>query len=137
MTPTRATTIALDFDRTFTSDIPFWRLFVQHAVARGHKVYCVTGRHDTPLNQAQVKTLFGPEIYPLLAGAIFTNHESKRATTLKMGIYIDIWIDDMPEGVGKQTKRAFRVHEQQHKVYEELPVFIIGVVPPDEVWSPQ
>lgn len=136
MTPHRKTVIALDFDRTFTSDIPFWRTFVLHALERGHTVYCVTARHENETNVKQVETLFGPTVFPLLAGVIYTHHQSKRAIAQVWGVKVDIWIDDMPEGVGKQSKHDFQQHEIQHKVYEELPVFQPDVVCPDERWIP-
>ena len=136
MTPFRPTNIALDFDRTFTSDIPFWRTFVLHAVERGHKVYCITARHENETNCKQVEELFGPTVFPQLAGVIYTHHQSKRAIAQFWDVRIDIWIDDMPEGVGKQSKRDFQTHEMQHKVYEELPVFQPDVVCPTEVWKP-
>lgn len=136
MTPFRATTIALDFDRTFTSDIPFWRTFVLHAIERGHRVYCVTARHEDETSCAQVEALFGPAVFPLLAGVIYTHHQSKRAIAQVWGVKIDIWIDDMPEGIGKQSKRDFQTHARQHNVYEELPVFQQDVVCPTEVWKP-
>ena len=136
MTPHRKTVIALDFDRTFTSDIPFWRTFVLHALERGHTVYCVTARHDNETNRKQIEELFGPIVFPQLGGVIYTQHQSKRAVAQGLGVRIDIWIDDMPEGVGKQSKSDFQKHELQHKVYEELPVFQPAVVCPHEVWTP-
>lgn len=64
MTPFRPTTIAIDFDRTFTSDVEFWRFFIRHAVKRGHTVICVTGRTETQYSKLQMATIFGEQTFP-------------------------------------------------------------------------
>ena len=37
--------IALDYDKTFTTDMRMWRAFIDLAKAYGHEVVCVTMRH--------------------------------------------------------------------------------------------
>jgi hypothetical protein len=136
MTPFRPTTIAIDFDRTFTSDVEFWRFFIRHAVKRGHTVICVTGRTETQYSKLQMATIFGEQTFPLLHGLVFCNHSPKRAETLKRGYKIDIWIDDLPEGVGATDKIVFQQLEDMFPVCETLPVFVRGAVDPQKVWSP-
>lgn len=136
MTPFRRTTIALDFDRTFTSDIEFWRLFIRAAVSRGHKIYCVTGRTECDRNKRELSSVFGDSTFSLLSGCIFCNHSSKRAKVDELNITIDIWIDDLPEGVGAPDPAVFRQLEAKFPVCETLPVFNPKAVDPNLVWRP-
>ena len=136
MTPFRATTIAIDFDRTFTSDVEFWRFFIKHAVQRGHTVLCVTGRTESTYSKLEMATLFGAEVFHLLTGCIFCNHSPKRAATLARGYTVDIWIDDMPEGIGATDKKVFQQLEDMFPVCETLPVFTKRAVDPVKVWTP-
>lgn len=136
MTPKRNTTIALDFDRTFTSDVAFWRLFVELASLRGHRVLCVTGRTDTPYSRLELARLFGEPAFKLLTDLIFCNHAPKRQIVHAKGYNIDIWIDDMPEGITATDAAAFRALEQIYPVCETLPVFEKDTVDPKYIWRP-
>lgn len=136
MTPYRLLTIALDFDRTFTSDIEFWRLMVLCAVKRGHRVLCVTGRTDTPYSRLEIATLFGEETFKRLHDLVFCDHAPKRAATLARGYTIDIWIDDMPEGIAATDKKVFQQLEDMFPVCETLPVFTKRAVHPSKIWTP-
>lgn len=136
MTPYRRLTIAVDFDRTFTSDIEFWRLFVLLASRRGHTVLCVTGRTDTPYSRLELINVFGEATYRLLRDCIFCDHAPKRAITRQRGYLVDIWVDDLPEGVGAADKTVFRKLEELFPVCETLPVFQKDAVAPNKIWLP-
>lgn len=136
MNPHRKISMALDFDRSFTSDIDFWRLFVRMAVTRGHKVYCVTGRTDCPRNRQEVINTFGLSTFKLLSGCVFCNHGPKRSKMESLGHTIDLWIDDMPEGVGATDKSVFKKLEEQFDVCETLPIFNKKAVDPNTLWVP-
>jgi hypothetical protein len=122
MNPHRKTTIAIDFDRTFTSDVDFWRGVVELAVKRGHRVLCVTARTDSVKSRAEIARVFGPYIFSQLTCCIFCNHSPKRAAALSYGYNIDIWIDDLPEGIGAKSAQDFQQLERSFCVFETLPV---------------
>lgn len=137
MTPYRKTVIALDFDRTFTSDVEFWRMFVLRATQRGHAIICVTGRTDCPRNHAEVAAVFGPECFARLSGCVFCSHAPKRAVVESRGHAVDIWIDDLPEGIGARDAAEFKALESKFQVCETLPVFNVAELPPNTVWQPE
>lgn len=136
MTPYRPTTIAIDFDRTFTSDIEMWRLMIRLFARRGHAVYLVTGRHDTPENHDVVARVVGPNTAAHLIRFVFCNHQPKRDVCQARGILVDIWIDDLPEMIGHADQEVFRKLEANQPVVETLPVFEAGAVAPDAIWNP-
>ena len=86
-------TIALDFDDTFTADPELWTEFIGRAKANGHRVVCVTGRHYSPEDKAELKAALpaGVPIY-------FTEQESKTWYMAGKEV-ISIWIDDNPRAV--------------------------------------
>lgn len=136
MTPYRLLTIAFDFDRTFTSDVEFWRFMILCAIQRGHRVLCVTGRTDTPYSRLEIATTFGEEVFKKLHDLVFCNHSPKRAVAAARGYSIDIWIDDMPEGVGATDRKVFQQLEDTFPVCETLPVFQKKAVHPTRIWTP-
>jgi hypothetical protein len=136
MTPRRDTTIALDFDCTFTSDIEFWRLFVRLCAKRGHKVVLVTARFDTIENRVLVADVLGRATFELLSGAVFTGRQPKRPVAEEQGFRIDIWIDDLPEFVGDASLELLETIKSQQSIFETLPVVSMGAVDPNAVWEP-
>lgn len=136
MLPHRKTVIALDFDRTFTSDVEFWRMFITLAVQRGHTVVCVTGRTDCPRNHTEVAAIFGQPYFQLLSGCVFCSHSPKRAIVEARGYAIDIWVDDMPEGIGARDPAEFKALESKFPVCETLPIFNNADISPTAMWAP-
>lgn len=136
MIPYRKMLFAVDFDRTFTGDIALWRWFISEASKRGHKFICVTGRTDTPHSRRELAHLFGPRVSQILKQLIFCNHSPKRAIAQSHGHNVDVWIDDMPEGIGAADPAAFRALEQIYPVCEILPVFQKDAVDPHHIWVP-
>lgn len=86
--------IALDFDDTFTSLPKEFAAFVHLAQDAGHEVYCVTARKKSFENEREIREAFA--FHNLSLPIIFCNEYLKRETMEKLGIYVDVWIDDSP-----------------------------------------
>lgn len=73
--------ISLDYDGTYTQDMPFWNMFIESAKQAGHEVVCVTMRypHETIVMPCEV---------------IYTGRKAK----IKCA-GIDVWIDDNPQWI--------------------------------------
>jgi acid phosphatase class B len=87
-------TFALDFDDTFTADPGLWSRFIEIAQKRGHRFYCVTARRETEENVDHINAEF--DHWQCQMPIIFSNLRSKTEHLDKLGIKIDIWIDDAP-----------------------------------------
>lgn len=85
----------LDYDDTFTADPELWRAFIQMAEKKGHKVFIVTCRMNTPENKAEIFEATG-----IKNRIVMTSMAPKRwYCEQTYGIHIDVWIDDCPESV--------------------------------------
>lgn len=136
MTPKRNTTIALDFDCTFTSDIEFWRLLVDLATRRGHAVVLVTARHDTPENRTLLADVIGQPTFARLSGFLLTDRQPKRSFAEALGYKIDVWIDDLPEFIGGHDPEVLEALKAKQSIVETLPVIEMGAVCPHAIWQP-
>lgn len=87
--------ISLDFDDTYTRDPALWNVFVQDAIARGHRVYVVTMR--SPEQSKEVYDSIGQIVGE--SRCYFTCMQSKRNFMYAKGIPIHVWIDDMPDAI--------------------------------------
>lgn len=81
--------IALDYDNTYTHDPVMWNTFIKNAIARNHKVICVTMRKS--IEGDEVRESIGK-----LCRVIFTERRAKAAYLLDFAIRPDVWIDDSP-----------------------------------------
>jgi hypothetical protein len=86
--------IAIDFDDTLTADAELWRDCIAKAISRGHRVICVTARRDTDDNRETIDSWMaehGIELY-----TYYTGLASKVDHMQRIGVKVDIWIDDDP-----------------------------------------
>lgn len=81
--------IAIDYDKTWTTDPGFWSQFVASARQFGHSVVMVTGRRPS----MPVPIVGIPVVY--------TSNEMKRKAATAAGYSVDVWIDDTPETIGQ------------------------------------
>lgn len=82
--------VALDYDHTCTTNIPFWQQFVRLAHAADYDVMIVTARHPDRIDEPQMH--FGD----LVRRIICTSHQAKLPYCKSIGIDPAIWIDDQP-----------------------------------------
>ena len=92
--PARRLRIAIDFDDTFTADPELWSELIQRASRRGHIFYCVTNRHNSEDSIDTINDAFDKGNCQMTI--IFANEFGKLETVERLGIKIDIWIDDSP-----------------------------------------
>jgi len=83
--------LSLDYDDTYTRDPQFWDTFIASAQHSGHTVYCVTLR-SSEYGGREVREALASKV----DGIFFTNSNGKASYMAALGIWIDVWIDDMP-----------------------------------------
>lgn len=81
--------IAIDYDDTYTKDPHLWDRFIRDAKENGHRVWIVTCRRDTDENREDLGK-------PSDCVVFFTSLSPKHAYMAKMGLNVDVWIDDDP-----------------------------------------
>ena len=89
--------IAVDYDRTYAADPETFDKVIEVFKQAGHTVICVTGRDGGAMGDI-VRATIGQ-----LVPCVFAGKEWKRDAALKQGYKVDVWIDDMPEMIAKQT----------------------------------
>lgn len=82
--------ISLDYDNTYTRDPKAWDQFIELFKSRGHMVYCVTMR-----SAAEATQVFH-DLTGKVENIFCTNREAKKDFMFRIGIPIDVWVDDMP-----------------------------------------
>lgn len=80
--------IALDYDGTYTRDPQFWNAMIEWATQRGHEVICVTMRDA---EQAYIGQMPCPVYY--------SDMVPKAVYMAKLGIAVDVWVDDKPQWI--------------------------------------
>ena len=84
----------MDYDETFTAAPALWKVFIEAAREAGHQVICVTARRDTRKNHRELGDHFAK--YGLGMTVYYSNLKSKIKLMQKLGITVDIWMDNDP-----------------------------------------
>jgi hypothetical protein len=87
--------LAIDFDNTYTTAPELWDQVIRLFQEAGHTVICITGRTEN-MSQPVLDTI------GKLVPVIFAGKDWKRTAAKNHGYQVDIWIDDIPEMIGKQ-----------------------------------
>ena len=94
--------LGLDYDGTYTADPEFWDAVCVMAVSRGHTVVMVTARCADEMED--VSTPKDVAVY------CTCRKPKKMYMEMVHRIRVDVWIDDMPEGItlgiGAETNRS-------------------------------
>jgi hypothetical protein len=92
--------ISLDYDETYTRDPIAWDEMIKLFRSRGHTVYVVTMRHGFPSDEA-----YGPSVAlrEKVDAIFYTGRKAKKPYMEDQGLWIDVWIDDMPIFVFKDA----------------------------------
>lgn len=87
--------IALDYDDTYTKAPGLWRQFIDNALSAGNKVVCVTMRPDVAMTPVYLSLghVIGVE------NIFNTNGKAKASYVEKLGLKVDVWIDDFPAAI--------------------------------------
>jgi len=85
---------AIDFDDTLTADPVMFRTLIAVVESFGHRTVCVTARRDTDENREWVSDWMKKHGISLYAH--FTSLGSKVDHMERIGLKVDIWIDDDP-----------------------------------------
>jgi hypothetical protein len=91
MTPT---TYGFDLDGTIDRDPEMMKSWIEQAVSRGHKVYCVTSRRNTAEHNDIVYGWL--KEHGINVKVFFTSLSPKIDYMLDKGITVDVWLDNDP-----------------------------------------
>jgi hypothetical protein len=87
--------IAVDYDKTFTTHKGFWLRFMVQCQDMGWDVIIVTHRHaelDWDEDFEQLWEYHQIQTY-------FTDGKAKKPFLKDLGVEVNIWVDDKPEGI--------------------------------------
>ena len=87
--------IAIDFDDTLTADPVMFRTLIAVLKSFGHHAVCVTARRDTDENRLNIEGYFAK--YGIDLYVHYSALGSKLEHMERIGVKVDIWIDDDPE----------------------------------------
>ena len=94
-------TISIDYDLTFTLNIPFWLNFCWYAIDCGNYVIITTGRQEA--DRKEIETTIKTSSIPIICAG----DKYKRDAAKEAGYDVDVWIDDMPEFISDIAKKPY------------------------------
>jgi hypothetical protein len=102
----------IDYDGTFSRDPVGFAAVIGLLRSRGHVCICVTGRSDEGIWGAEVKRGING-----LMPIVFTAGAWKASAAERAGYKVDVWIDDMPEGV-RELRADFAAVKREREAIE-------------------
>ncbi len=104
---------AIDYDGTLSRDPDGFRLLVELLRGRGHTCVLVTGRSDEGQWGNEVRRAVGG-----LMPIVFSSGGWKATAAERAGHRVDVWIDDMPEGIRELREDFAAVKRERTPVAE-------------------
>lgn len=90
--------VSLDYDETWTKDPVAWSLVAKALREQGHTVYGITMRYPEEGRSMDQKYL------DVCDEVFFTSRQAKFFYCWERGIHIDVWIDDSPHWIMRNSK---------------------------------
>lgn len=90
--------ISLDYDDTFTKDPVAWSLVAKVLKQQGHTIYGITMRRPDETHGMDRRYLDACD------KILFTSRKAKYFFCWESGIHIDVWIDDSPHWIMRDSK---------------------------------
>ena len=99
----RALTLSIDFDRTFSADPQLWGEFARKAVADGNTVVMVSRRPDTPEDRQTVTDTLG-DYADAFSQVLLVGDRLKDEAAKEAGVEVDVWVDDSPQFIRSEPE---------------------------------
>jgi HK97 family phage portal protein len=100
----RALTISMDFDRTFSADPQLWGEFARKAVADGNRVVMISRRPES--DREEVISSLGDYAESFSDVLLVGGDTLKADAAQAAGISVDVWVDDSPQFIRSLDRRA-------------------------------
>lgn len=107
--------IGLDHDGCLTEDIEAFLKIIQVFHDAGHEVYLVTMRYPSEIDGSNEP--IDPRVKAAVKGIVCTCRQAKKPFCLKMGLKVDVWIDDNPEAITKSAVEIWGWCTPEGEVY--------------------
>lgn len=95
----RAMTISIDFDKTFSADPRLWGEFAMKSQAEGNTIVMISRRPDTNENQKEIADTIGEHLHAFSQIMLIGDKTLKADAAAAAGIKVDVWVDDAPQTV--------------------------------------
>lgn len=99
----RALTLSIDFDRTFSADPQLWGEFARKAVADGNTVVMVSRRPDTEEDRQTVTDTLG-DYADAFSQVLLVGDRLKDEAAKEAGVNVDVWVDDSPQFIRSEPE---------------------------------
>ena len=105
----------LDWDGTVNQAYALWAIWTREAIRAGHRVYVVTMRYPSEVDDYMRRWCFNNGVHSIVT----TARGPKRPAMERLGLRIDVWIDDNPRAVEEYAANIWGAATQEGEVVTE------------------